>query len=75
MRIGILAIAMSLTACSVWEKGEMTDVTLPPGWKQFVTPGNHITYVVPVEVNGVQCVVVSANSSGRGITCDWSKHD
>jgi hypothetical protein len=46
---------------------------VPPGWKQFVTPGNNITYVVPVEVDGVKCVVVSANGSGRGITCDWGK--
>jgi hypothetical protein len=72
MRLGILAIALTLTACGISEKGEMKEA-VPPGWKQFVTPGNHITYVVPVEIDGVRCVVVSANGNGRGITCDWGK--
>ncbi len=68
MKLGVLAIALTLTACT--EKGEMK-ADSPPGWKQFVTPGNNITYVVPIEVAGVKCVVVSGNGSGHGITCDW----
>ena len=72
MRLCILAIALTLTACNWEQKGEMVE-EVPPGWKQFVTPGNHITYVIPVEVDGVKCVVVSSNDSGRGITCDWGK--
>jgi hypothetical protein len=70
MRLGILAIALTLTACNWEQKGEIKE-EVPPGWKQFVTPGNHITYVIPIEVDGVKCVVVSSNDSGRGITCDW----
>jgi hypothetical protein len=70
MKLGILAIALMLTGCDWNEKGEMKEA-VPLGWKQFVTPGNHITYVVPVEVNGVSCVVVSANGDGRGVSCDW----
>jgi hypothetical protein len=72
MRLCILAIALTMTACDWSEKGEMKEA-VPPGWKQFVTPGNHITYVVPIEVDGVKCVVVSANGDGRGVTCDWGK--
>jgi hypothetical protein len=72
MRLGILAIALTLTACNWEQKGEIKE-EVPPGWKQFVTPGNHITYVIPVEIDGVKCVVVSSNNSGRGITCDWGK--
>jgi hypothetical protein len=72
MRLGILAIALTLTACNWEQKGEIKE-EVPPGWKQFVTPGNHITYVIPVEIDGVKCVVVSSNDSGRGITCDWGK--
>ena len=70
--MGILAIALTLTACNWEQKGEIKE-EVPPGWKQFVTPGNHITYVIPIEVDGVKCVVVSSNDSGRGITCDWGK--
>jgi hypothetical protein len=72
MRLGILAIALTLTACNWEQKGEIKE-EVPPGWKQFVTPGNHITYVIPIEVDGLKCVVVSSNDSGRGITCDWGK--
>jgi hypothetical protein len=77
MRLGILVIALTLTACDWERKGEMTDAEIPPGWKQFITPGANITYVIPVEFDGVKCVVVSGNggNSGRGITCDWGKHD
>ena len=69
-KICLLTLSMFLTACDWEQKGEMKEA-VPPGWKQFVTPGNNITYVVPIEVNGVRCVVVSGNGSGRGITCDW----
>lgn len=72
MKLEVLAIAMTLTACNFDQKGEMKEA-VPPGWKQFVTPGNNITYVVPIEVDGMKCVVVSANGGGRGITCDWGK--
>jgi hypothetical protein len=72
MRLCILAIALTLTACNWEQKGEIKE-EVPAGWKQFVTPGNHITYVIPVEIDGVKCVVVSSNDSGRGITCDWGK--
>jgi hypothetical protein len=74
MRLCILALALTLTACDWEQKGEMKG-EVPPGWKQFVTPGAYITYVIPVEIDGTRCVVVSGNSSGRGITCDWRKHD
>ena len=70
MRLGILALALTLTACDWEQKGEMIEEA-PPGWKQFVTPGNYITYVIPVEIDGVKCVVVTSNNSGRGISCDW----
>jgi hypothetical protein len=72
MKLEVLAIALTLTACNFDQKGEMKEA-VPPGWKQFVTPGNHLTYVVPVEIDGMKCVVVSANGGGRGITCDWGK--
>ena len=72
MKLEVLAIALTLTACKFDQKGEMKEA-VQPGWKQFVTPGNNITYVVPIEVDGVKCVVVSANGGGRGITCDWGK--
>jgi hypothetical protein len=72
MRLCILAIALTLTACNWEQKGEMVE-EVPLGWKKFVRPGNRITYVIPIEVDGVKCVVVSSNDSGRGITCDWGK--
>jgi len=79
MRLCILAIALTLTGCTDY-KGEMKEEVSNGGKEvitpeKYITPGNKITYVFPVTVDGVRCMVATANSGGRSITCDWRKHD
>lgn len=47
---------------------------LPSSWKSYVSPGNHIVYLIPTTMNdGTRCVVLTSNGSRGGISCDWEK--
>ncbi len=70
-----LVICLLLAGCS--KRGDMNDKLesdrLPEGWQMFITNGS-ISVIVPVTMSdGTRCVVLSGNSAGKGISCDWSK--
>lgn len=74
--IGAFLLAAALAGCSEAKVTPKTD-GYPKDWIVIISPGNFAAYVVPVTLNdGTKCVVVTANSSGRGITCNWQgTHD
>jgi hypothetical protein len=71
MKYLVSLICVVLAGCSV---GETTDREIPKGWRAFETGAGRVTFLIPVTMeDGTKCVVVSGNSAGYGITCDWSK--
>lgn len=70
--VGLLLLAV-LAGCDA-KVGAGLRYEYPKDWRIITSPSNNKTYVVPVTMeDGTKCVVVTANGSGSGITCDWRK--
>ena len=71
-----LFLVLLLASCGDFEKiGNRKAENLPSSWKSYITPGNHITYLIPTTMDdGTRCVVLTSNGSRGGISCDWKKN-
>lgn len=71
--IALVVAAVALTACSKSVKPEPADSGYPAGTQRFDTPGGRVSWAVPANVAGTQCVVLVSNTEIGGISCNWGK--